>query len=259
MVTEQEEQDPWWRSFDTEPIRNLLERFDELRRRLTRIAVVTTLLFACAFPAATPLMKLLKTPLNQALGPDVALHFTGPFDAFMIGIKIAFIVAIVCGAPYWIHQIFQFIKPAVPAELRRTIPVFFISSLTLFCLGAAFCYFIMLPPALEFLIGLGQGVAKPIITIVDYLSLILFLLLAFGAAFQTPIVLILLAMLGVIDASSLQNNRRMTFVIILIIAAVVTPTPDPVSQLAMAIPMYLLFELSIFIIKRLDIKGASAV
>ena len=101
--------------------------------------------------------------------------------------------------------------------------------------------------------------AKPIITIVDYLSLILFLLLAFGAAFQTPIVLILLAMLGVIDASSLQNNRRMTFVIILIIAAVVTPTPDPVSQLAMAIPMYLLFELSIFIIKRLDIKGASAV
>lgn len=245
--------DAWWSAFDTGPIRNLIERFDELRQRLMRIAIITTLLFACSFPAATNLMRLLKIPLERALGPQVQLHFTGPFDAFMIGVKVAFIAAVIVGAPYWIFQVFQFIKPALKPRLRKLIPTFILSSLILFLLGAVFCYFVMLPPALEFLIGLGTGVATPIITIVDYLSLVLFLLLAFGAAFQTPIILILLAMLGVIDASTLQKNRRMTFVVILVIAAIVTPTPDPVSQLAMAIPMYLLFEVAMLIIKRLRI------
>jgi sec-independent protein translocase protein TatC len=123
-------------------------------------------------------------------------------------------------------------------------------SFLLFGLGFVFCYFILLPTTMQYLIGLGEEVAKPIITVHDYVSLVVFMFLAMGLAFQAPIVLLVLEHLGLIERNMLAKNRRVVIVVILVIAAIVTPTPDPMSQIIMATPMYLLFEFALLLMKR---------
>ena len=120
-----------------------------------------------------------------------------------------------------------------------------------------FSYFFMLPLALKYLVSLGMEVASPVITVTDYMSLVTVLMLGFGVIFETPVLLTLLALLDLVSAEALAAQRRLTCVVILVIAAIITP-PDPISMLGMAIPCYLMYELSILIIKFLKPGAGSA-
>jgi sec-independent protein translocase protein TatC len=221
---------------------------DELRSRLVKSIASIGLLFLIAFGFANTIINFLKIPLLESFPPEHAnLHFTGPMEVFVANIKVSMLTAIVIGAPIWIYHFWKFVEPALYPEERKYVFPFIVSSIALFGSGVAFCFYFMLPMTLKYLIGLGMEIGIPIITISDYLNLIIMLLFAFGAVFETPLILVLLAMIDLIDAQMLKTHRRIIIVIILIVAAVLTP-PDPLSQMALAIPTYLMYEASILII-----------
>jgi sec-independent protein translocase protein TatC len=236
-------------------VMGLLEHVDELRSRAFKSVLAILLLFVIAFYFSEHILNFLKTPLIAVLpaGANV-LHFTGPMDVFMAQCKLALFVSMVMGCPIWLYQLWRFVEPALYAHEKKYALPFMVSAVLLFVGGVSFCYFVMVPWSLKYLIGLGQTVATPIITVSDYMSLLTLLMLGFGLIFETPIILIVLSMVGVISAQSLKENRRIVMVGIFIAAAIITPTPDPVGQLIMAIPMWLLYELSIFIIQIIDKK-----
>lgn len=238
-------------------VMSLWEHLDELRSRLFKSALVITALFLLAFVYANPILNFLKQPLLHALPDGVnALHFTGPMDIFMANLKVAFMTSILFGCPVWIFQIWKFVEPALYPSERKYVMPFAIASIALFFTGVAFCFWVMVPIALEFFLGMGMEVGIPIITVGDYLSMLSALLIGFGVVFETPVILLLLGALGVIDAKMLSEHRSTIIVIILIIAAVLTP-PDVVSQIIMAVPMYIMYEASIVLMRWMQ-KGREA-
>ena len=240
-------------NFSGEKVMSLWGHLDELRTRLVRAGFTILVCFVVALAFSAKIVNFLKQPLEEVLPKGVsALHFTGPMDVFMVNIKVAFLVSVVFGAPAWLYQFWKFIEPALYPKERKYVMPFIFATIACFMAGVAFCYFFMLPMALHYLIGIGLEVGTPIITITDYISLITVMILGFGFVFETPVILVLLAMLNIVSAEALAAQRRLTFVGILIVAAVITP-PDPISMLGMAIPCYLMFELAIIIIRL--IKG----
>lgn len=230
-------------------IMGLWGHLDELRSRLVKALFTILIFFIVSLAFSAKILNFLKKPLESALPAGTsALHFTGPMDVFMVNIKVAFLMAVICGAPAWLYQFWKFLEPALYPKERRYILPFIVATICCFLAGVSFCYFFMIPMALHYLLGIGLEVAAPIITITDYMSLINVMLLGFGLVFETPVLLVLLAMLDIVSAESLAAQRRLTFVIILIVAAIITP-PDPISMLGMAIPCYLMYEVSILIIR----------
>jgi len=222
---------------------------DELRSRLLNAGLTILVLFVFSLSFSKTILTFLKKPLETALPPGAsALHFTGPMDVFTVNIKVAFLISLILGAPAWLYQFWKFLEPALNPRERRYILPFMIGTIFCFVLGVTFSYYLMIPMALQYLLGIGLEIASPIITITDYVSLITVMLLGFGLVFETPVILVLLAMLDLVSAETLAAQRRVTFVIILIVAAIITP-PDPISMLGMAIPCYLMYEISILIIK----------
>lgn len=231
-------------------VMGIFEHIDELRSRLVKsVFVLIVLFFGCYFYAAE-ILTYLKQPLVGALPANSpSLYFTGPMDVFMANVKIGFFTALILSCPVWLYQLWKFLEPALYENEKKYILPFMVGSISLFLAGVALCFYVVLPIALEYLIGLGKDMGTtPIITISDYLSLIMLMMAGFGVVFETPVVLVMLALLDLISADTLRSNRRITVVIISIVAAVATPTPDPVSMLAMAFPMWLLFEGSILLI-----------
>lgn len=231
-------------------VMGIFEHVDELRSRLIKSALTVVVLFFVCYGFSKEIFHYLSGPLVAVLPSNAsALHYTGPMDIFMAQVKIGFFVAIVLSCPVWLYQVWKFLEPALYENEKKYALPFLIGGVILFVAGVALCFYVVLPIALDYLIGLGKEMGTTaIITVNDYLSLIILMMLGFGLVFETPIVLILLALLDLISADTLRKNRRITLVIITIVAAVATPTPDPVSMLAMAFPMWLLFELSIVLI-----------
>lgn len=232
-----------------EAIMGLWNHLDELRTRLIRSVLTLLILFVFALAFSKPILNFMKAPLEKILpASTAALHFTGPMDVFMVNIQISMLAALIFGAPAWLYHFWKFLEPALNESERKYVLPFITATIVCFFSGVAFSYFFMLPLALSYLVGLGMEVAAPIITITDYISLTTVLLLSFGLVFETPVLLVLLAVLGIVSAEMLAAQRRVTFVLILVVAAIITP-PDPISMLGMAIPCYLMYELSILVIK----------
>jgi sec-independent protein translocase protein TatC len=172
--------------------------------------------------------------------------FTGPLDAFATRLKIATYGGIVLAMPVWLWELWRFITPGLnPKEKKYAIP-FIISSIALFALGAVVAL-LTLQPALEFLLKIGGSDLQPLLTADKYISLVSLMILAFGLAFEFPIILMFLLIARVISTDQLRKWRRMSIVIIVTFAAVITPSQDPYSLFAMAIPMYVFYEACIII------------
>ena len=227
------------------------EHLGELRSRLVKSLCAVAILFCVALGFAEHIINFLKSPLVEVLGSsESALHFTGPMDVLIANIKVSFLTAIVFSCPIWLYQMWRFIEPALYEKERKYILPFVFVSSSLFFIGISFCYFIILPMTLDFLITLGKSVGTPMITVTDYLSVVMLLVFGFGLVFETPVVLVLLSILGLIESEVLARNRKFVLVGVLVLSALLTP-PDPLSQLAMGIPTYLMFEMSIIVIRLL--------
>ncbi|NRA63706.1 MAG: twin-arginine translocase subunit TatC [Pseudobacteriovorax sp.] len=244
-------------SQDNLKVMGLMDHLGELRTRIFRSLVIVLILFGAAFSISDYIFNVIKEPLVKALpeGSNV-LHFTGPMDVFIANIKLSLLVAVIGGCPVWLYQFWKFLEPALYDHEKKYALPFLVSSVGLFFGGVSFCFFIIMPLALEFLIGMGMEVGTPIITVGDYISMLMILILGFGLVFETPVILVLLALLDLIDADTLAENRKFVLVGILILGALLTP-PDPMSQVAMGVPTYLMFELSIVIIRMIKRKKGS--
>lgn len=234
------------------------EHLDELRKRVMTSLWAVLILFCVAFFFAKEIIGFLEIPLLEVLPKAQRnLHFTGTLDVFMTSMKVAILVAVISACPIWIYQFWKFFEPALYPTERRYIQPFIAISVLMFGLGVAFCYFVILPATLDFLINMGIEIAIPIISIKDYIHFLMLMFFGFGIIFETPVLIVLLGMLGIIDVETLTSSRRVVFVIILIVSAIATPSPDPFTQMALAIPVYGMYEGAILVLKTINRKSAS--
>ncbi len=233
----------------------VFDHLEELRSRVIKSLIAVLILFVIALYYSTEIIIFLKAPLLKTFPTqgDGNLHFTGPLDVFLTSIKVSFLTSIVLACPYWLYHFWKFMEPALYKKEQKFLLPFLVSSISLFILGTLLCYYIILPLALDFLISMGKEVGIPMITITDYISLLSIMIFGFGIAFESPLILILLSTLDIINSQSLASCRRYVIVGVLVLGALLTP-PDPMSQIGLAIPLYLMFEFSLIIIRILEKK-----
>lgn len=198
------------------------------------------------------ILVILTSPLDEAgrIGRIKVnqLYVPGITTAFTLRLKVSAFAGIVLSLPVTLYQLWRFITPGLePKERRYAIP-FVVSSLSLFALGTWFAFLIM-PPGIRFLLGFIEGPLQPLIQFHEYLSFVMLMVLAFGVTFEFPLVLVFLAAVGVLSSRKLRSWRRYAFFLIFVVAAVATPSQDPYSQIAMAGPLYVLYEASILVIR----------
>jgi sec-independent protein translocase protein TatC len=178
--------------------------------------------------------------------PVKELIFLNPTDAFMVRLKAAIVAGILIGLPFLFYQMWAFVAPGLYRREKRYVFSFVIlATLSFFC-GASFGFFVMLPFGIKFLLGYQTDILKPTLAVGQYFGFIFKMLLAFGLVFELPLVSFFLAKMGVITSAFLRDKRRYSYVIIFMVAAVLTP-PDIFSQILMAIPLIFLYELSIIV------------
>lgn len=234
----------------------LLHHFIELRRRLVYTVCGFLLAFMFSFHYAPQIYDFLAKPLADIMREkgheNPGFIFTGLTEAFFTQIKLGLWLAAFITFPLFASQIWMFIAPGLYKSEKRAFLPFLIATPILFLMGAALAYYLVFPMAWKFFLGfetLGSEGSMPIrleAKVNEYLSIVMGLILAFGFCFELPLVLALMNKAGMIAAETLAKGRRYAIVLILIIAAIMTP-PDVVSQLLLAIPMYILYEIAVLV------------
>ena len=224
----------------------LVEHLEELRRRIIISLILVTVISIFAFPFARKVLTILKAPSS---GTIEKLVFFNPTEAFLIHIKIAFFVGLVTSMPVILYQLWAFISPAIEYKTKRHGLLFLISSIGAFALGVSFGFFVLLPAALKFLLTFAGDALEPVISASSYMSFVLGLTLGCGLVFEMPVLSFILSRLGVINHRFLRKAWKYAVIVIFIIAAIVTPTPDVFNMTALAIPMLFLYEVSIWVSK----------
>ena len=231
---------------DAQRTMTLLEHLEELRRRLFACLLVVVAGGCVAYAGAGRVLAWLARPLHAT-----RLVFLNPFEAFMTYINIAMIGGVVLALPVIAYQVWGYVSPALSARERRWVAGGCAASVALFLTGMAVAYFVVIPLGLRFLMGFSSALLQPMFAVGSYVSTVGWLLLVFGAAFQLPIVLILLTVCGVVSAQQLARWRPYVIVGLTFVAAAATPGPDVLSQIALLVPLWLLFELSLVISSRI--------
>lgn len=228
----------------------LIDHLRELRTSLVRSLWGLLLGFVICYQFTDLLFDIIRTPIAPYL-PAGGLVFTGPVDKFFAHIKVAFFGGVLLSSPWWLYQVWRFIAPGLYQSERR-LGIQFISIGTfLFSVGISFTYFIVFPMAFKFLMTYGGDTDKPMITIDQYLNFFLWTCISFGAAFELPLILVTLGLLGLVSHQFLKVNRKYAIVLLSIVTAVITP-PDLVSMLLMLGPMWLLYDTSTFLVGFLE-------
>ncbi len=229
----------------------LMQHFAELRNRILWTMVFFVVMFGLGWFVAPYVQEFLTAPLI-AVWDDAQLLYTGITDGLMINLSLALLVAIMLTCPFVLYQIWAFVAPGLHQNERRfLIPIFVLSPL-LFLVGAAFAFYALFPTVFRFFIELNEAAPVPAIVMPDVRDYVMFaigLLKVFGIAFQLPLVLVILNRVGVLPRERMIKMRRYAIVFIAIVAAVLTP-PDVVSQILLALPMWALFEISIWFMKK---------
>jgi sec-independent protein translocase protein TatC len=223
----------------------LTEHLGELRRRLIVSLVAFVVAVVLAYLAYPQILTFFEHPYCQVRPGHCNLYVTGPLDLFTIRLDVAGYGGLVLASPVILFELWRFVTPGLKANEKRYAIPFALASALLFCCGA-FVAWLTFPHALAFFRAVG-GNLQPIFTAQRYLSLILALMGIFGATFEFPVVLVCLELAGVVSPARLARWRRAAIVLIVVFAAVVTPSSDPFSMLAMAVPMVLFYEASIVV------------
>ena len=227
----------------------------ELRRRLARILGVVIVLFFVLLPFANQLYEGLSQPLRAQLPVNASMIATDVTATFMAPFKLNFFIALMIAMPYVLHQIWNFVAPALYNQEKRLAIPLLLSSIVLFYAGIAFAYFITLPAVLTFFIHAAPETVAPMTDINSYLSFCLKLFFVFGITFEIPVAILLLILAKIVSVDMLVSKRRYIIVGCFFVSMFITP-PDALSMIFLAIPMWLLFELGLFFGRFLE-KDAS--
>jgi sec-independent protein translocase protein TatC len=223
----------------------LMEHLRELRNRLLIAIAAVAVGVAIGWIVSGPVWEVLKepycaTPQSQQLNGRCSLTYNGIFSSFFITLKISLMVGLVLSSPAWLYQIWAFVTPALYRTEKRYTMAFLGLAIPLFGLGAALSYFIM-DTALGFLLGFSLDGTVATISIDQYLDYVLIMLLIFGVSFELPLLLVFLNLVGVLPHAVVAKHRRLVIFLMFVFGAVVTPGGDPITMMALAAPMIVLF------------------
>ena len=226
----------------------LLQHLSELRRRVFICVVAVLAGSAVSFVFFEEIVEILVEPARDlGLGTGGELIYTEVTELLTTAIKVSFVSGVILASPIIVSQGVMFVAPGLTRQEKRYLFGFMPVVILAFAGGVAFAYYILTPPALHFLLTFGGDIATPLIRISNIINLMIRLLFWMGLAFETPLVMFLLASLGIASASSLGRFRRYWVVVAFILAAMITPTVDPVNQALVAGPLLVLYELGILL------------
>jgi sec-independent protein translocase protein TatC len=240
----------------------LVEHLDELRKRFTIciVAIAVGVVVAAVFNDFV--FDALLWPLDQVKGlPATAYQITtfSPAEPFMVSLKVWVVVGLLLASPILIWELWAFVGPAFTSTEKRYFYPVVAATTLLFLGGVALAYFLVLPRGLDFLLGFGAGNFNVQNRASDFFTFTALFILAFGIVFELPVVLVLLARVGVIDHKFLRKNRRYAILISAVVAAFITPSQDAFSMLAMFIPLVVLYEISIVVARMIEPKREESV
>ena len=241
---------------------SFLGHLGELRKKITVSLIATCVTFMVSFNYSEQLLESLMFPLRYTLDfsvtkmymyfiPQDKLHntklvFLAPAEGFWMNMKIAMVAALILALPVIFQQLWSFISPGLHGKEKKYVVPFVLTATGLFLVGGAFCFFIVLPFAMGFLLTYKVGdFMMPLLSVGQYVDFCLKFILAFGAVFELPIIILFATRMGLITTQTLAKNRRYAVLIAFIVAAILTPTPDVFNQTLMAVPMIILYEVGI--------------
>jgi len=237
----------------------LTEHLNELRKRLMISVIAIFVGFVASFYFSEFIFKVLTFPMHNTLrislnkpfityqnkNADLDLVFLAPAEALWMHFKISLISGIVITSPLVFYQIWKFVSPGLVEKEKRFALPFVITTSFLFMMGSLFCFIIVLPFAINFLLTYKTENIKPMLSVERYIDFCLKFILAFGAIFELPVVVVFLTRMGIVTTDFLSKNRKYAILIAFVLAAILTPTPDAFNQTLMAAPMILLYEVGI--------------
>lgn len=227
----------------------LTAHLEELKKRLVRSLIGIGIGFGACYYYKEWLFKIITKPLMDVMPKNSHMIFTSLPEAFFTYLKISFFAALFLTAPFTLYQIWKFISPGLYPRERKYVVPFVLTSSLLFIGGVVFGYYLALPPAFGFFMEFSSDMLRPMFTMREYLSFALKLLLAFGVSFELPVFIFFMAKLGIVNSRMMSKQRRYAILIIFIAAAFLTPSPDAFTQIIMAVPLMILYELSIYVAK----------
>ncbi|MCG6950277.1 MAG: twin-arginine translocase subunit TatC [Acidobacteria bacterium] len=228
------------------PRMTLLDHLDELRRRILFSIIAILVAFLGSWYFAPKIFHWLEKPFLEAVPAGEQLAFTDLPSPFMLYIKVALLTAIFIASPVLLFQVWQFLKPGLYRRERRLFVPFIVFTTLFFVAGGYFGYLVAFPMVVKFLLGVGEGF-KQVVTINAYFSMMSKILLGLGLVFEMPMLIFFLARMGIVSAGQLLRWFRWAVLLIFVVAAIITPTPDVATQTVFAVPMILLYLLGVVV------------
>jgi sec-independent protein translocase protein TatC len=228
------------------PQETFISHLVELRDRLLRAIVAVLVLTLCLVPWAKDIYSLLADPLLAALPAGATMIATDVTGTFLVPLKVTLMAGFLIALPYVLYQAWAFVAPGLYQHEKRLAMPVIVSSFVFFLVGMAFAYFVVFPVAFGFFVGYTPAGVQMMTDIDKYLSFVLTMFLAFGLTFETPVVVVVLVRMGVVPLAKLKAARSYVIVGAFVIGAIFTP-PDVISQLLLAIPLWLLYEVGLFL------------
>lgn len=246
---------------------SLMEHLAELRGRLAKALIGVGIIGIAAFAISDRILKLLRLPLDRAVAaaniyasehglPPVEAHFIviAPAEYIVAQMKAAFVAGLFIASPWVLYQIWMFISPGLYDHEKRYVTAFVWAGAACFCGGAVFAYLVVFPQMFAFFVAQNPPDILMTLSIAEHFSFTLKMLIAFGVVFETPVVIFILSISGIVDPNSLYKYRKYVIVVAFIIGAVLTPSTDPLSQLLLAGPLLVLYEVGV-LVSRFAVKA----
>jgi sec-independent protein translocase protein TatC len=224
---------------------SLLEHLEELRRRIVYSLLALLVACAAAWTFVREIYSFLEEPIRPHLPEGTRLSYLGPADPLLLYIKVALLAGLFLAAPVILYQVWRFVSPGLYPKERRWAAPFVVLGTLFFLAGGAFAYYVAFPFAVEFLLGIGE-LFQPVITIERYFRFLMTVILGLGLMFELPILIFLLAQIGIVTPRFLMRHFRWAVLLIFIVAALITPTPDVINLCVFAIPTIGLYLLGVF-------------
>jgi sec-independent protein translocase protein TatC len=245
-------------SAEEQQYQTLIEHLTELRKRLVRSFIFILVGFLICWTFSEQIFNLIRAPIVPYLKSVTGgLVFTAPMDKLMAHLKVSALSGVIISCPFWFFELWKFVAPGLYQKEKKWAVGFVSFGSILFVVGVCFAYFLVFPLAFKYLLGFGGDTDVPMITIEDYISFFSTTILVFGLAFEMPLILSFLGMIGIIDAKFLSSKRRFAIVALAAISAIFTP-PDVLSMIVMLVPMMGLYEFSIILVRILGKKRQEA-